>query len=209
MKKILSLSLIICCILSTFVGCKNIKNNKNNKLELEAALRLEKEGAWFGAYALLDDLIERGYYLEYAEKRDELYDKYFIVNAVHTAFSFRKLKQDLKDPSSLVIYNISITANKKESGSQPYDFDYYFEIVYDYGASNSFGGMVRSTVTSLYTDEKVQEYFEGKKIDYSLINLKDLAEMDDLYEWKIAKMEGDYELYSYKKWEVDGNIWWS
>ena len=213
MKKLLSILLILCSIAITFTGC-NEKPNTNTlpessttpppatpeitpqELELEAALRLEKDGCWSGAAVLLDDLISRGYYSEYANKRDELYEKDFIANAVHIALEGSRFKQSLKDPSSLVIYSISITPRSPSC----------FDIVFEYGAKNSFGGMVRDTFSHSYSDNGVKPYYEGKKINCSHINLEDLAKMS-YYEWD-KKQGGDYKLYYYKfRYDVEGNIW--
>lgn len=51
------------------------------------------------------------------------------------------LKEQLKDPNSLVIYGTNIWA---EEGSD------YFTIELDYGAKNGFGGMVRDNYSHEY-----------------------------------------------------------
>ena len=102
-----------------------------------------------------------------------------------------------------MIYNISVTTRLSEYSGNP-----VFEVTYDYGATNSFGGMVRDTITGTYSGKEAAPYYEGKKIDYSHVNLNDLAKMDKYYDWEKSKMWGDYELYLYnRRNQVEGNIW--
>lgn len=58
----------------------------------------------------------------------------------YISVTIRELRGKLKDPSSLTIYDAKIINS--------YDENYSFTIQFDYGAKNSFGGMVRNTFTS-------------------------------------------------------------
>ena len=113
-------------------------------------------------------------------------------------FSTISLKDKLKNPDSLVIYNVHIIA-------KPWKDSYIFEITYDYGASNSFGGMVRNTIESSYTTKEAQKYV-GKPIDHSHVNLTDVARLS-FSEWS-NKMSSDCRRYLYNlRYEEEGNIW--
>ena len=57
-------------------------------------------------------------------------------------FTVRNLKGQLKDPGSLVIYSMSIDHNSPQG---------QLTVVFDYGAKNSFGGMVRDKFSKTYT----------------------------------------------------------
>lgn len=63
----------------------------------------------------------------------------------------------LKDPDSLKIYSLTIEGDKSNPDR--------FYVVFDYGAANSFGGMVRDTFEAPYTlkDEQVKEIYEAEK----------------------------------------------
>ena len=63
----------------------------------------------------------------------------------------------LKDPGSLKIYSLTI----KGDNSNP---DCFY-VVFDYGAANSFGGMVRDTFSAPYTlkDDEAKEIYEFNK----------------------------------------------
>ena len=209
MKKITSILIVFCTLLGLFCfsGCNSEKTSEpsepekaNEEIELERALQLAEEKAWGGAYLLLDDLMERGYYLDYKDKRDDIYEDYLIAEAIYQAFSFKNLKDKLKNPDSLVIYNVHITAKMSENGDY-----YYFKIIYDYGASNSFGGMVRDTIESSYTTKAAQNYI-GKTINYSHVNLTEIAKLSS-NEWR-DKLYGDFRRYHYNlRYDEEGNIW--
>ena len=73
--------IVFCTLLGMFCfsSCNSEKTNEpsepekaKEEIELERALQLAEEGAWGGAYLLLDDLMERGYYLDYKDKRDAI-----------------------------------------------------------------------------------------------------------------------------------------
>jgi len=170
----------------------------NQEIELENALRLEQDGSWGGAYQLLNDLIERGYYPEYESKRDALKEKTLITEAVYNAFSYKNLKAQLKNPNSLVIYSISVKGDV-------YDGTEHFDIIFDYGATNSFGGMVRDTLETSYSTWQAKPYI-GKTVDCSYIDLEDLAKLSSRE--LMDKLYGDFRLYHYNFADDEpGNIW--
>ena len=171
------------------------------EIELENALRLEREGAWAGAYFLLDDLIERGYYTEYAEKREDLYYKYIIADHINAAINYNGLKTQLKNPNSLVIYNITITASVSQYSSD----SYVFELEFEYGATNSLGAMVRDTYETKKNSSLAQKYI-GQTVDCSFVNLSDVAKMT--HNEFDQKLQGDFKLYHHNlRNDVTGNIW--
>ena len=172
-----------------------------HEIELENALRLEEEGAWGGAYFLLEDLIEHGYYTEYTSKMESLEHKYRITDLVNSTINYAGLKLNLKNPNSLVIYSVTFTANVSS-----YDPSrYIFEIKIDYGATNSFGGMVRDTYETTKTVDYAKNYI-GKHVDVSFLPLGDIAKMEY---WEFHyKLLGDFKVYhSNFINDISNNIW--
>ena len=172
-----------------------------HEIELENALRLEEEGAWGGAYFLLEDLIEHGYYTEYTSKMESLEHKYRITDLVNSTINYAGLKLNLKNPNSLVIYSVSVTANVSSYDSSRY----IFEIKIDYGATNSFGGMVRDTYETTKTMDYAKNYI-GKHVDVSFLPLGDIAKME--YKEFNNKLLGDFKVYhSNFINDISNNIW--
>ena len=234
MKKITSIIFIICTLLALlcFTSCNSdtgssdtdssdigsseigvqdtsIPQKTNQEIELENALRLEEEGAWRGAYLLLNDLIERGYYPEYETKRDELKEKALISRVVYFAYSSIYFKHKMNDPNSLVIYGISAKGVE-------HDKFVGFDVTFDCGGRNAYGGMVRETYEYFtpMEDYDRDESYIGKKVDCSFIDLEWLAKLDlddkDLlfFGWAQDLIKGDYELYHYDYAKyVEENIW--
>lgn len=213
MKNLTTILLIICTLLTLFcfAGCDSNKGTSGEEtkvpstpvktkqeIELENAIRLADEGAWGGAYLLFNDLIERGYYLDYQDERDAMYEKHLIADVIYSAS--RSLKQSLKNPYSFTIYDIDMDVAPSEYG------DYYvFKITYDYGATNSFGGMVRDTHSVGYSRYNEADKYAGKSINYGHVNLTDIAKLNS-DDWE-EKMYGDCELYNYNLREKEGNLW--
>lgn len=171
MKKVL-------CLLLTFVlligmlGC----SDESAKQEAQEAKVLSEEEA--------KELKDKGweYYntARFAEAIDtwqDLYDgsgcdeKFFNdkkndaeANSIlcqYISLAISELRGKLKDPSSLIIYDATITNS--------YDENYSFTIQFDYGAKNSFGGMVRNTFTSRkYSLSDVEKAVVGYQSKYYL-----------------------------------------
>ena len=68
-----------------------------------------------------------------------------------------EIVKNLKDPDSLIIYSLTL----KEDESNPDRF----KVVFDYGATNSFGGMVRDTFEAPYslTDQEAERIYQCGK----------------------------------------------
>lgn len=68
-----------------------------------------------------------------------------------------EIVERLKDPDSLKIYSLTIESDKSNPNR--------FYVVFDYGAANSFGGMVRDTFSAPYTlkDDEAKEIYESNK----------------------------------------------
>ena len=207
-RKILSIVSLVILTMVFITSCASSNTPSDSEttklpqeIELEYALKLEEEGAWTGAYCLFDDLVKKGYYPEYDTKRDELYNKYQITQLVNFAINYNGLKDQLKNPNSLIIYNLTATASVSEYNNNSYVFEFAFE----YGATNSFGGMVRDTYKVVRNSSVAKEYI-GKNVDISFISLDDIAEMD--FEEFEAKMNGDFKIYhSNFINDVPNNIW--
>ena len=66
----------------------------------------------------------------------------------YVSYVIASLKKALKDPNSLVIYSIHLEEDKTETNK--------LCITLDYGARNSFGGMVRDSFSQTYSLSKKQ-----------------------------------------------------
>lgn len=78
----------------------------------------------------------------------KFYEKKYEINSFVCYWiesSIEHLKEELKDPYSLVVYGVKIEMCDDED----YD-DVVIELTLDYGAKNSFGGMVRENYSHLY-----------------------------------------------------------
>ncbi len=171
MKKIL-------CLLLTFVlligmlGC----SDESAKQEAQEAKVLSEEEA--------KELKDKGweYYntARFAEAIDtwqELYDgggcdKEFLnarkndarndtIECKYISRAIEELRDKLKDPNSLAIYGAEII--------NTYDENYSFMVQFDYGATNSFGGMVRDIAISRpYSLSDVEKAVVGYQSKYYL-----------------------------------------
>ena len=68
------------------------------------------------------------------------------------------LKSQLKDPNSLVVYSMSLDHNSPKGK---------IVVIFDYGAKNSFGGMVRNKYTKTYvlSEYEKNDIYEASKDD--------------------------------------------
>ena len=71
-------------------------------------------------------------------------------------YTVSDLKEQLKDPNSLVVYSMSIDHNSPKGK---------IVVIFDYGAKNSFGGMVRDKYTKTYTlsEYEKNDIYEASK----------------------------------------------
>lgn len=92
----------------------------------------------------------------------EIDEKYYVINSVMCQcadFAINRLKERLKDPHSLVVYGMKVKV-----ADSKYGYGLLYEITLDYGATNSFGGMVRDdfecsmTVGGKEDDREAMEY---------------------------------------------------
>ena len=89
----------------------------------------------------------------------DINEKFYLVNSYmcHCAeYAIKKLKERLKDPHSLVVYGMNVELRDSKYGYGP-----VFDITLDYGATNSFGGMVRDDYTVSFTTGKGAEDWEA------------------------------------------------
>lgn len=198
--KVLSIILIILTVIAC-ISCESTNSNhdietsektKENKEELAYAhaKELASQGKYLGASKIFYDI--KGYKdsSELAEKYDQYYEiECYLFRAIDD------LKSQLKDPYSLVIYDFEIY--EVQNG----DFCYY-KAWLDYGAKNSFGGMVRNTYMypgNETTDRKaVSTYF-------IVLSKSEMCKMD-LYEYQKWSC-GDFRLYHRDFIGDEGNIW--
>lgn len=139
MKKIL-------CLLLTFVLLIGMTACKKTLSE-EEAKELKDKGYEYYSTARFAEAIDTWQELYDGGGCDEkfLNDKKndaeaYSILCQYIPLAISELRGKLKDPNSLTIYDATITNS--------YDENYSFTIQFDYGAKNSFGGMVRDTFTS-------------------------------------------------------------
>ena len=146
MKKTMKSALLICVALLTctliFAGCSKYSTEEleqmyNQAKDYEASANFDKA---FELYEILyeNEYPDEGYsdmsLDEAFETREGRYTRDAIVCRMYCS-AVRSLKSMLKDPNSLTIYKISMKVASSDS--------YKINITIDYGAANSFGGMVR------------------------------------------------------------------
>ena len=156
-KKILlfvMLSLIACLLCS----CQNATDSTNAQIPTQAELEeifemaqeYENNGKFKSAIELYRQLASYEFYdpdfgSQGIEKALQIRETRYLHQKIlskYYEYSVSDLKKQLKDPNSLVVYSMSL--------------DHYSPkgkiiVVFDYGAKNSFGGMVRDKYTKTYT----------------------------------------------------------
>ena len=160
-KKILCVILFILALICMLASCNDNETLTNETVETvptqaeleniyQQASAFEKNGKFKSAIELYRKLHSYGFTdpdfgdngldgaLEIREKRyvhQKIISKYY-----ETAVS--DLKRQLKDPGSLVVYSMAIDNNSPQGK---------LTVIFDYGAKNSFGGMVRDKFSKTYT----------------------------------------------------------
>lgn len=173
---------------------KIMMENHLAKVEFDHAQELEKQGAYMGASSLYIDLAEKGFYIEYAEHAEELRNRYKREQAVYWAVG--NLKKTLKDPSSLTLYKISTNVKSQKRNNE---VEYVYEVTLDYGARNSFGGMVR--------DDYVSTWWGASEDQVGIINYHDSLIFKTQEQWDEEAL-GDFKEYHSNFVEsISTNIW--
>ena len=172
---------------------KTLINHYLPEIEFEHAQQLEKEGAFLGAAFLYEDLINKGFYTDYQTHATELKSRANRERSVFYAIS--DLKKQLKDPNSLVLYSAKTTVIARNSNGKT---EYIYQVTLDYGAANSFGGMVRDTYQITYLGASKEE--EGILNYHSDILSKTQSDWND-------EIVGDFDAYSSSFSDHEDNIW--
>lgn len=171
MKKILCL-LLTFVLLIGMVGC----SDESAKQEVqEPKVLSEQEIAELKRQAANYD--NNAQFVEAVDAWQKLYDgggcdKEFLnarkndarndtIKCKYVSLAIEELRDKLKDPNSLAIYGAKII--------NTYDENYSFMVQFDYGATNSFGGMVRDIAISRpYSLSDVEKAVVGYQSKYYL-----------------------------------------
>ena len=89
----------------------------------------------------------------------DINEKFYLVNSYmcHCAeYAINSLKERLKDPHSLVVYGMEVELRDSKYGYGP-----VYDITLDYGAANSFGGMVRDDYKTSFTTGRKDDDWEA------------------------------------------------
>lgn len=151
--------IVILTLLTLFVcSCSNRTDSTapqtptQNELEkmYETAQEFENSGKFKSAIELYRELSSYGFEDpdfggQGLEKALEIREKRYLHQKIlskYYEYTVSALKKQLKDPNSLVVYSMSIDHNSPKGK---------IVVIFDYGAKNSFGGMVRDKYTKTYT----------------------------------------------------------
>lgn len=179
MKKILCVTLLVFLLVNSFVSCVSTSTSNNGAGEslgldssnttstpserelaemYEQAVDYEKHGKFRSAINIYRELYTYGFAdPEFGyngnEKALEIREKRYLFSSMackYIKYAVGDLKSNLKDPNSLVIYGIKLYDSTGNT----------FVITLDYGAKNSFGGMVRDTynythILSTYEQDQI------------------------------------------------------
>ena len=153
---ILTLTLLLGCCL-TLSSCKNSSDTPAEKEQesgptqeelqqmFDEAQEYEANAKFADAIKIYRKLNEYGFKDPDFGSRSTVRETRYTNQSVackYFSWTVNSLKSQLKDPTSLVVYSMNIDSNSP-SGE--------IVIKFDYGAKNSFGGMVRDTYTKTYT----------------------------------------------------------
>ena len=105
---------------------------------------------------------------DYISDKDlEFYENQYVINSFICCWAestISYLKEDLKDPHSLVVYGIK--TEMLDDGKERDDV--VITVTLDYGAKNSFGGMVRDNYTRHYNVSVTLDNWD--KVEYAVKN---------------------------------------
>ena len=114
----------------------------------------------------------------------------------YVSYAIDSLREELKDPNSLVIYSIHLEEDKTATNK--------LSITFDYGAKNSFGGMARDSYSRTYplSDNQLETIYNSLKEDMDACG----ATVSD----SVAYLCGNYDLTRESMYQamVDGTATW-
>lgn len=160
MKKVL-------CLLLTFVlligmtACKKTLSEEEAKELKDKGYEYYNTGRFAEAIDTWQDLYDGSGCDEkfFNDKKNDAEANSILCQYISLAIS--ELRGKLKDPSSLIIYDATITNS--------YDENYSFTIQFDYGAANGFGGMEREVaISQQYSLSDVEKAVVGYQSKYYL-----------------------------------------
>lgn len=182
-EKILSFILALILVLSVVTGCaanKKLTEQEMEELKIEAKGYLEnaKYVEAIRTYQkLMDGGCEESKYFGFVGTPEEAFEiakgnaKRASIACRYASYTANALRNLLKDPASLVIYDVRLKSVNNDSSK--------FIVELDYGAKNSFGGMVRDSYSNVYmlSDSENKIVYESLKewMDKNGATMKDSA----------------------------------
>lgn len=161
---IVYLALLMCAMM--FTACSNEMPTEQIPTEAEMqqmfdkAKEYEASAKFKDAINIYRQLCEYGFEdPDFGDRAKAVRESRYLCQSVacqYFSYAVSDLKSQLKDPNSLVVYSMSIDS-RSPSGK--------ITIVFDYGAKNSLGGMVRDKYTKTYTlseNDKEKIYQDNK-----------------------------------------------
>lgn len=139
-KVILSICIVVCMSLQICACNKTETTTLPDKQEMINQIHeCEDQAKFTSAYELYEKMYEYGYITSLDDEEQQ-----YLINSCmcfYVNLVIQDLKKDLKDPHSLVIYGMEVEVIEHKTGL-------CFDMTFDYGATNSFGGMVREELTA-------------------------------------------------------------
>lgn len=159
-SKIIRVIVAFCIVVS--MSCQLCACSKKPELPDKSDMLMQiiiyKEKAKFtSAFEICRQMKEYNYI---SDSDLESYEKNYKINSFicsYIASVTKNLKKELKDPNSLVVYGVQ---------TEMYDTDkenLRITIRLDYGAKNSFGGMVRDSYVYRYVVDDTRDYWDDVK----------------------------------------------
>lgn len=171
MKKFLvliffALTAFLCCSCATLSGSNTAQTPTLTELSAmqKTAEEYERNAKFKSAIELYRQLSSYGFVDpvfggQGADKALKIRETRYLHQRIlskYYEYTVDDLKSQLKDPNSLVVYSMSLDHNSPKGK---------IVVIFDYGAKNSFGGMVRNKYTKTYvlSEYEKNDIYEASK----------------------------------------------
>lgn len=192
LKEILTLCIVVCMPLQ-ICACNKTEITTTplpDKQEMiDQIHEYEKQAKFTSAIEIYRQMHEYGYITDadLDKQEKQYYINSYMCNVAN--FAIKHLKEELKDPHSLVVYGMDFElCEYDESGM-------IISITVDYGATNSFGGMVRDDYIKRFCTTERPEHWDdtlyiithtdlSKESQFEAI-INEEAEYDSNFQYKL------------------------
>ena len=171
LSKVLRVIVVFCIMVS--MSCQLCACSKKTELPAKSELpdksdmllqiiQYKEQAKFTSAFEVCRKMKEYNYITDYELAS---YEKDYKINSFvcsRIRYVVDHLKKELKDPNSLVIYGVKTEMSDK---TEPWDKGEKtrIKITFDYGAKNSFGGMVRENYVYHYVVTDGKDYWDDVK----------------------------------------------